>query len=591
MDKQEFSDALAGFGDVQPDSDDEPGAKGLKAPLNNFFGDDFLTLLYFNPDPVALGLGHVAAKLAAVADRKTPRHERAAAALVLGHFLQRRQTEAPRRVPGSSHPIDWFTLSRQLNSVVGALALANALLAQRHMKVKFNLQADPIPQLVSTAESSERSEPSVDEEVARAWYLGARVALRHVQRRFDGWDKEAFCCALACVVNYLTILPRQGMSFTSLPDRRVALVWIKPLWNRLIRAAPECEPDPHAHRAALVEQQLAVLLLLEDMQEASEPLSTWSERTLSRDSAPKPEVALAALPRVDQLVVIRGAIAGSSERGERDILKTYEVLRKPVALTPLPTMAELVCIRDTLTGEFPWASEAVSVVMSDLIARRRHGAVRLGLAPVLLVGLPGTGKTHFAQRLSDLLGTPNTVINLAGMCDVKVLKGVTRGWASNRSSRIVEFIQQTKVANPLFVLDEIDKAGQSYSNGGDPQEALLDLLEPGNARRYQDVYLMAECDLSCCLYIATGNSLERLPEPLLSRLRPVYFPPPGTEHTEVIVRGILADLAHSWGLPEGAVSVTPHQISLLRGLAPREMRRAVLEMLGHEEDGGLYTQH
>src|SRR3546814_4560785 len=73
--------------------------------------------------------------------------------------------------------------------------------------------------------------------------------------------------------------------------------------------------------------------------------------------------------------------------------------------------------------------------MSDLLARRRHGVIRLGLAPVVLVGPPGTGKTRFAQRLSDLLGTPNTVINLAGMSDVKVLKGVTRGWASNRPSR------------------------------------------------------------------------------------------------------------------------------------------------------------
>ncbi|MER1944858.1 AAA family ATPase [Castellaniella sp. FW104-7G2B] len=229
--------------------------------------------------------------------------------------------------------------------------------------------------------------------------------------------------------------------------------------------------------------------------------------------------------------------------------------------------------------------------MSDLLARRHHGAVRLGLSPILLAGLPGTGKTRFAQRLSDLLGTPNTVINLAGMSDVKVLKGVARGWSSNRPSRMLEFIQQTRIANPLFVLDEIDKTGAGYSNGGDPQEALLDLLEPGNAKRYQDIYLMAECDLSHCLYVATSNSLARVPEPLLSRLRPVYFPPPGPEHTESIVRGMLADLARSWGLPEGTLTVTPHQIALLRGLAPRELRRALLDLFGGEANGAVYTLH
>src|SRR3546814_5895806 len=80
--------------------------------------------------------------------------------------------------------------------------------------------------------------------------------------------------------------------------------------------------------------------------------------------------------------------------------------------------------------------------MSAFIARRRHGSIRLGMPPLLLVGKPGTGKTRFAQRLSELLGTPSTVINMAGMHDVNVLKGVSRGWAGNRPSRIVEFIQQ-----------------------------------------------------------------------------------------------------------------------------------------------------
>src|SRR3546814_1737158 len=76
---------------------------------------------------------------------------------------------------------------------------------------------------------------------------------------------------------------------------------------------------------------------------------------------------------------------------------------------------------------------------------------------------------------------------------------------------------------------------------------------------------MTECDLSHCLYIATSNSLERLPEPLLSRLRPVYFPPPGPEHAQAIIQGVLGDMARAWGLPRGALTVTPPQIAFLRG--------------------------
>src|SRR3546814_4830433 len=102
--------------------------------------------------------------------------------------------------------------------------------------------------------------------------------------------------------------------------------------------------------------------------------------------------------------------------------------------------------------------------------------------------LPGTGKTRFAQRLSELLGTPSTVINMAGMHDVNVLKGVSRGWAGNRPSRIVEFIQHATVANTLFIIDTVDKAQVgSFGNGGKPHDALLDLLEPGNAPRDTDI--------------------------------------------------------------------------------------------------------
>src|SRR3546814_13665815 len=95
---------------------------------------------------------------------------------------------------------------------------------------------------------------------------------------------------------------------------------------------------------------------------------------------------------------------------------------------------------------------------------------------------------------------------------------------------------------------------------------------------------MTECDLSHCLYIATSNSLERLPEPLLSRLRPVYFPPPGPEHAQAIIQGVLGDMARAWGLPRGALTVTPPPIAFLRGLAPREMRRALLAIFGHDAD-------
>lgn len=296
-------------------------------------------------------------------------------------------------------------------------------------------------------------------------------------------------------------------------------------------------------------------------------------------------------PAKGELVVITGEIPKSSDRAENDYLKTFEVLRQPMAFQALDSLESLNHVHAALDAEFPWAEKAIEVVMSELIVRKQHGAVRLGITPVLLAGAPGTGKTRFAQRISELLGTPNTVINLAGMADVKVLKGVTRGWANNRPSRMVEFIMQTGIPNPMFILDEIDKAGAASLNGGDPHEALLDLLEPGNASRYQDVFLMTECDLSHCLYIATCNSVTNIPDPLLSRLRPVLFPAPGPEHTEVILDGILRDTEKAWDLPPTTLTLTAWETRQLRGLSPREMRRAVMILLGDAAAASRYTQH
>lgn len=265
----------------------------------------------------------------------------------------------------------------------------------------------------------------------------------------------------------------------------------------------------------LIEQRLAVLHNLYDRPHAEAAERIWVRLS---DFTVKWSLDLPALQVDDALdtsspeankhvAVLKEAIPISGDKFEQEILKLYASLQQRLSLTPLPALAELYGIESKLLEEFPWAQDAISTILSDLLARRRSGSVRLGLATILLAGPLGSGKTRFALRLSSLLGSPNSVLNLAGMSDSKLIKRCTRGWADARPSKIVKSIQQTGSANLFFVLDEIDKLGRSGLRE-DPQAALLDLLELGNARRYMDIFLVAQCGLSHCMYIATANSFQ-----------------------------------------------------------------------------------
>ena len=212
------------------------------------------------------------------------------------------------------------------------------------------------------------------------------------------------------------------------------------------------------------------------------------------------------------------------------------------------------------------------------------------MQPVLLVGPPGTGKTRLAQRLSELLSIPSAVIGMASMSDARVLKGTARGWSSNRPSRILECIA-TAGPTHLFLLDEVDKAQSRGGNGGNPQEALLDLLEPGNARRFADEYLLVEADISNCLYVLTANSLSRIPSPLLSRVAIAYVGMPGAEHSTVIAMQMLRDIEKTWRIPSGTLEISQEEMRNLLGLSPREMRRALMKILGSSHAAHRYTLH
>jgi ATP-dependent Lon protease len=233
---------------------------------------------------------------------------------------------------------------------------------------------------------------------------------------------------------------------------------------------------------------------------------------------------------------------------------------------------------DPLFDELPNFAE----VLEDI---RKHLALcvdsndSVELPPMLLLGEPGIGKTHFARKVAHLLGTGFGFVPMSSLTAGWVLSGASSQWKNAKPGKVFDTFLNGEYANPVIVVDELDKA--SADGQYDPLGALYELLEIETATRFVDEFVELPIDASGAVWLATANDAARIPEPLLSRLAVYEIEAPDEAGSRRIAASIYREVrnAHDWGrqFPDSPSEAT---LERLAELAPREMKRAVQSAFG-----------
>jgi ATP-dependent Lon protease len=265
--------------------------------------------------------------------------------------------------------------------------------------------------------------------------------------------------------------------------------------------------------------------------------------------------------------------------GASEALKsTYEKMLKAggTRFSVKPTDVQAL---DELYRELPNFAEVLDDIKKH-IALVSSSNDPMELPPMLLLGEPGVGKTHFCRRLAQLLATGYGFVSMGSMTAGWILSGASSQWKNAKPGKVFDTLLHGSYANPVIVVDEIDKAGGETQY--DPLGPLYSLLERDTASQFVDEFVEVPVDASSVVWMTTANDESRIPEPIRNRMNIYAIQAPDRDGSRTVAQTIYAEIrsGHDWGrsFPE---TPAPPVLDRLAEMGPREMRRAIMSAFGN----------
>jgi ATP-dependent Lon protease len=226
---------------------------------------------------------------------------------------------------------------------------------------------------------------------------------------------------------------------------------------------------------------------------------------------------------------------------------------------------------DTLKEKFPNFKEVIDYYSGAMYIFEQTGTPP---SPILLLGSPGLGKTHFSNEVAKVVGSMMTLIPVSSLSAGWIISGSAAQWKDAQMGKVASALLNGASLSPVIVLDEIDKKSEGNN---DPLGALYPLLEYQTAKEFVDEYLEFPIDASNVIWVATANSLNTIPEPILDRFVVFDVARLSKEETIKVAQNIFIDLTR--GLTPQTLS--PEILEILQDKTPRQIKQVLKKALAY----------